>query len=704
MHSSERHRESIDSEGRRLELSFGTPDDGDGLVVRDPIERHRFRFATPSPVSPEPADSSRFWFPADAAVSLRTDRIRLPLVVAVIVRDDRGNMLAETEHFADETFPSGSYSLELCAPIKIYLRVEGEVTVVSDAARTELRFGEETTVFVGARSRHKRPAATITTTSEPRDMMAGVSAFGSALKTTTPERSYPSLRGHPPLLELGNELDIPPGVEPNRTGVTIELPADYRHVYVAAPLAYYLGAEVVEGPVPRIVTDDGFEHRLDTTRGFEREVERALKQCFFLDCITRTEGFYEVDLHERRAVESHVDLDFADLYGRPLPDQLEAYLDVPWSTVADHVPGWKLTTHVAPTADNVELLPFATNDLAVVRTPRGSAAAESNVQASTAGEFFRNSFTRGGADADAGRSYVQPESTESLEQAWVGEGTPVGASKATVQAYQNRLSRTQAEGQIGITVVCNDQRMAAERDVVDDVYGSRRELPFDVRVEYDLTVAELRTVLEEGTKFLHYIGHIDDEGFDCPDGRLDVDALPSVAVDSFLLNACQSYEQGARLVEAGAIGGIVTLADVVNSGAVRMGCTLARLLNRGFPLQSALGVASDDSAIGDQYLVVGDGGLAIAQAENGTPNVCVIHRAGDGYELEYRTYPTTDRGMGSLVIPHLVDNSRSFLSSGTIATFEISRDELVRFLSLEDIPVKIDGELRWSSTISSDEL
>jgi hypothetical protein len=34
--------------------------------------------------------------------------------------------------------------------------------------------------------------------------------------------------------------------------------------------------------------------------------------------------------------------------------------------------------------------------------------------------------------------------------------------------------------------------------------------------------------------FLHYIGHIDADGFECRDGRLDVRTLDRVGVDAFL--------------------------------------------------------------------------------------------------------------------------------------------------------------------------
>src|SRR5699024_9950506 len=151
----------------------------------------------------------------------------------------------------------------------------------------------ETAVTVGARSYHKRPAATVRTPADPESMMAAISTFGSALKTTSPERAYPTLRGHPPAIELGDTLSIPDSFTRSDPAVTIEIPADLKYIYSAAPLAYYLGAELVASEELRLCAGESFEYTLDSEHGFETEVERVLKQTFLLDCVTRTEGLYD---------------------------------------------------------------------------------------------------------------------------------------------------------------------------------------------------------------------------------------------------------------------------------------------------------------------------------------------------------------------------------------------------------------------------
>lgn len=694
-------------------ISFSPVQNGDGVEVIDLIDRNRYTLWMADPVSPETFGVDRFSFPVDGAVAVTTTAITLPTVVPVYVRDESGSFLTKIEQCASEELPADTYSLELAAPIKLYLRACSTVTVSSDSMQTYVDFDGETEVLVGARSYRKEPAATITTTDKPQDMMAAVSTFGSALKTRRPERSYPSYRGHPPTIRRGEALQIPSDMDAPDTGVRLEVPPEYGLIYAVAPLVYYLGADLVPADAPRLVTETGFERALSERHDFEEAVERALKRVFFLDCVVRTEGMHPVDLHERRRIESRIDCDFATLYDRPLAERIEAYFDVPFSVLEPQIPDWKLTAHVEPEPENVEALPFVAHRLAVVRSSRGSEIAPPDEPKAVIDEFLRDdSRTQNTRPASTAEAYVQPERTDSLEDVWIGDGTPLGANKALLNAYQNRLGRSPTEDDIEITVVCNDIdisnplveteiSMDAERDIVDEVYGSRADLPFDIIIYRDLTVDELRSALRSSTDFLHYIGHIDDEGFRCVDGKLDAATLEEVGADAFFLNACRSYKQGRHLIRRGSIGGIATLSNLVNSEAIEMGQTLARLLNRGFPLYAAHEIARDVILLGGQYIVLGDGGFAIAQAESTVPNLCEIEPVGDDFEVEIRTYPTTRRAMGTMFIPYIESNSEYFLCGGALGTFRLSRAELRRFLALENVPVRIDEELRWSHSIDA---
>ncbi|MFT4922831.1 MAG: hypothetical protein ACI8XM_002050, partial [Haloarculaceae archaeon] len=233
----------------------------------------------------------------------------------------------------------------------------------------------------------------------------------------------------------------------------------------------------------------------------------------------------------------------------------------------------------------------------------------------------------------------------------------------------------------------------------DDVYGSREKLPFEVDVRRDLTVAELRETLQERTDFFHYIGHTDEEGMECADGKLDAETLEENAVGAFLLNSCNSYGQGLGLIESGAIGGIVTLNEVVNDKAVSMGGLIARLLNAGFPLLAALDVAGEESIIGGQYAVVGDGGMEVAQAAGGSPYVVDVSKSEQGYALCMSYYATDSFDIGSVCTPHLADKDNYSIVPGRSAEYHVSEEELVDFLGMENMPVKIDGDLKWSYSV-----
>jgi hypothetical protein len=679
-------------------VTFVTVEEGPdgGLRVRDSIERRRCDLHTDRPVTPRSADGERFAAPVDVAVSVEARRVTFPEVVEASVRDEDGTLVHQVRNFDAHDLPEGTFSVELSAPIKLYLRVPGPLTVEADGDTTTIALAEAGEVLVGARSYHERPAATVTTTADPADVLTAVSHLGSALKTTSPERAFPTLRGHPPAIALGDELSVPDGVVPPETGVRIEVPPTLGAAYVVAPLAYYLGATVEPAAEPRLVAD-GLDHSLAGPGGFERTVARTLQQALFLDCVVRTEGVYPVDLHERAAVEEHLTFDPAAVYDRPLPEQLRAYLDVPFEALDPHMPTWKLASHVAPSPENVETLPSLVDDLSVIHTPEAREVTPAEAQ-SAAIESFMSEETRTRSPPPTPR-LVRPERLDSLEQAWVGPDVPINASKATAVAFRNRLDQEPTDGDLSIAVVCNDASMLTEHETASDVYGSHGSLPFDVTVFRDLGATELTDVLESDVDFLHYIGHIDDEGFRCPDGHLDATTLDAVAVDAFFLNACTSYQQGMALIDAGAVGGVVTVDEVVNTGATAVGRLLARLLNAGFPLQAGLNIASDESLMGAQYLVVGDGNTEVAQTEGGVTFVLhVDEHPGDGpdYVVSFQFYPTRLYGMGSLGRPVLEAVDESFLFGSTTPHYGVGREELVSLLDISSCPVYLNGGCFWS--------
>ncbi len=673
-----------------------------GVQITDSIERRQCQVQTPSEVSPEEVNTDNFYFPVDQGVEFESTNLEIPYSAPILVRNHAGFMIDEISNGETNSFPEDLYSIEVCAPIKLYVVVESSFSIEVAGNESTISFPESVAVKIGARSHHKQPAGNINVTEDPQDVMTAVSYLGSALKTTTCERSYPTLRGHPPTLSLGDELSIPEQLSRPDTGIWIEVPAELEAIYAASSLAYYLGADLRPGSDPRIVTEDGFEYSLDNHEvPFEEETERVLKQVFFLDCLTRTEGYYQVNLHERNELQEEVSLDFTRLYDESIADQLAEYLSVPYDVVSPHFPTWKLVAHVVPEAENIEVIPFLVNDLAVIRPPNKQQSStpmqpDSPPKPSVAdGGFVRGSASRAVSDSADSTAGIHVEDADALEQAWLGPDFPLDASKVIPSGYYNQLERSTTDGQIEITVVCNDTAMGAERDVVDEVYGSREELPFSVSIHRELTTRELESVLEEEIDFLHYIGHIEQDGFECVDGSFDASTLSSVGVDVFFLNACTSYQQGIELIESGAIAGVATVQEVINSEAERVGKTLARLLNLGFPLQSALNLAKSQSLMGGNYVVLGDGGVDIVQCDSGVPMLYDITEMESGYELSVKTYLTRKRGLGRVTIPYVGDNSEYYIASGLTGEFQVEGNELGEDGFVFDVPAIIDEEIKW---------
>jgi len=691
---------------KHVEILAG--EDG-GISVHDHIERRRYGLVTDGPVELREVDTEEFIYPVDTAVAFEGRRISLPYDAYTAVRDSGGETLVWLQIFDEHEFGSGTYFVEIDGAIKLYLRVEGPVTVSAEPKKRVIELDDPGEIWVGARSYHERPATTITTTGDPVDLMRAISHFSSALKTTTPDRSYPSMRGHPPELELGDRFEVPAAVDPADTGVRIEVPPSVESIFPVAPLAYYLGAEVVPGIEPRIVAD-GFDHPLESPGvGFEQSVARALKRTLLLDCVTRSESSRDPSLHEGRVLADEVSVPFGDLFEASPSERLSAYFEVPYESIEPHIPRWKLTAHVKPEAVHIPVLPYLVDDLAVIRTPNTNTAATNDVEGAAVDAYMRSDggVRAGSRSEGTSRPVVEPDEADSIEQAWVGEETPIGASKAMIEAYRNRVTREPREGDIDVVLVCNDEEMNDELDSVEGTYHSRDEVPFDVTtygIEDNITLDHLAIILESDIDFLHYIGHIDETGFQCQNGTLDAASVSNVGVDSFFLNACSSYDQGIELIRKGAIGGAVTLNDVINTGAVRVGRTMAGLLNCGFPLRPALNIASDRSIVGSQYIVVGDGNVDIAHAEGLVPELVDLwdHEDDGMWNVKLTTYPTGHASVGSIYKPEMDSRDRCFLVGSRNMNFEVPSERLWQTSGMTVAPVRVNGRLTWTDQVDYD--
>ncbi|WP_083860401.1 hypothetical protein [Natrialba hulunbeirensis] len=504
-------------------------------------------------------------------------------------------------------------------------------------------------------------------------------------------------------------------------GITITVPERYLALFQAAPLAFFLDAQIRPGTEPALRTP-AFEYPLPSDETFGDEIANLLKRFFFLDCLTRTEGIFQYDLLERSELEDELPFALETTYDESLSDRLARYLDVPFDLIETHAPRWPLTAHIPPEPESIELLPFIVNELGIVRPSRGETPAEPPAAPAADARLVRSTsepppdtIDRSPAPSPppspAGppdeSAFVIPTVTdESVEHAWFGNNVPQNASKATIEAYRNQLNRDTRNESIEILLVCNDVRMLDEHDLLDETYGNRDELPFRIDSEFGVDSDQLATLLTEGGyDFVHYIGHATEDGLRCPDGELDIRTLESVDVGVFFLNACRSYQQGLAMIRRGAFGGVSTYGDVANGDAVEAGETMARLLNRGFPLRGALEIARQNTALGEQYLIVGDGSADIAQSDGGAPAVVRLDSCETQmYDFAVQSYSTKEFKLGTATESNCPSIADWHLSPGYTPFSSIDEHSVKEYLSWNELPVLMNGTLYWNDGVGTFEL
>lgn len=555
----------------------------------------------------EPA-RGRFYFPVDRKALFRTDAIAVPDRDLILRKQDTGEFLHNGRELGKTTLPHRRYNIELTSTaMKVYLAVTAEIEVSPGEDTISLQFPEPTDVQIGARSFHRKPGHVISTSRDSGDIMKALSYLGAENDDESPDRTYPTLRRHPPLLEWDDAFDAPHDLDRPATGITIEVPAEMELLYPVAPLAYYLGATLRPSDPPRLVTDDGFEYALTGDQGFQKTVHRVLKQVFTLDCVTRTGRLYDVDLHERNRLESRLALDFDRLYETSLRDRVAAYLAVPYDHIADLVPDWHLTIDMEPDVEHLPAIPFAANQLPTIRTmetrSRGARDSTSDTTVEMAQRSPLSSFEA---------SHIVPSPTDTVEHGWIGEQYPMNANKLTTDPLHfsalNPLNETATTKYV---VVSN--RMDGSRP--EDFIIPSNWNAVDVEFHTDVTVDQLRDVFSGAADLVQFIGPVSEDGLECEWGALDIGTLPSTDVTAFMLNGCRSFDQAEKLVEKGSYVGVATVGSVGNEEATLFGKTVGKLLMTGFPVRTAVALAREVIEFQPSHLTLGNGGVTSTSSE-----------------------------------------------------------------------------------------
>lgn len=649
--------------------------------------------------------------PVDETVTVITDELQFPhaVVYAFALGSDARYEL--DPHGDPLSLSPDEYVVDVDTEIKSYLRFSGPATIerTDDFGSIVVSFPERTRVIIGFRSRHELPVGTMTVPDAPADVATAITHLASSHKTDTPNRTYPTLRGHPPLIEFGDELEIPDGIRGNTRdpGIEFVVPPAYESLYVVAPLAYYLQATVrTTDEVNAIgahlrLPRQGIENPLPSPPELERTVERLLRKTFFLDSLVRNAGPYGTTLAESRLLEV-LGLESDELYDASPDERLAAYLDVPYEAIEHRLPTWHLSTYVTPDYEMVETLPFLLDRMSMIYTPRTSELKGQELIERSLADFYR-----GGSDgrAQAGQvasvDIVKPDLRDGQVHGWLADGIPIDVFKSTPTAYHNRLQYLErSSDSTSICVVLNDQEMTGEHDDVAAIYRQRaREVTMDVTVEEQLTTAELARTFESEYDFVHYIGHCETDGLRCADGHLATSSLDRCRTQTFFLNACGSFYEGLNLIEKGSVAGAVTFTKVLNDHAVKVGSTFAKLLVHGFSIERAMRLARRRIMMGKDYAVVGDGTHSLTQGDTRLPTTAHLEALeADQYLLTFDCYST--RTTGPYYFPHTNDNEYAYLC-GNESSFTVTTAELVSLLKDMDASVIYDGDVYWSEELWS---
>ena len=682
-------------------IHFDTLDDERGVRVRDTAEGEQFPLRTDRQVDPTPATTDDFAMPVDVAVAVSARELHVPGFSQVIFWQD-GDVVQRAESAeAAERLERGTYEVDFSPPgAQLYVRVEDAAPKAGFADdHSYVQTETPTRLVLGVRSNHQTPAGTVTTTDDPRDVMAAVSTFGSALKTHSPDRSWPTLRGHPPAIEVGDELDVPNEVEPPETGVTIEVPPAYGAIFTVAPLAFYLGATVEAGEQPRLLAGDA-EYRFETA-DLAESVRGVLEHVFTLDSVIRSAGVYPFRTATADELDERVDLDYEALFELPLDERTAAYLDVP-RAATEGLLDWHYAADVEPDPAYAAALPYLLDELALVRSPPERADVLDLTPSPDALESADGALVRSTSRRSATpRHVVVPEDANTPGQSWIGDGHAVGAANPTVGAYRRSFDWPKDGGPLDVHVVYNDARLDAPAAAAYDVHSFQET---SVTTSHRLTTSELRDVLYDDVDFLHFVGHVTANGLVCSDGELDARTLARTGVKAFFLNGCRSYEQGRALLTAGAIGGIVTVDDVADPTAADVGHKVASLLSTGFPLYGVLDVMTETGVPLARYTALGSGAFGLRTHPSGIALLLEFDTGefepeSDPIPLSAHRYPLGVAGLGGMT-SYLYSDTPANVQSAKETRTTISRSDLSDYLADSGIPVLFDGDLCLTDDLS----
>ena len=523
----------------------------------------------------------------------------------------------------------------------------------------------------------------------PRGIARGLSTLGCAIDPSrpgSPDRTWPAVRRVPPRIALDGT-----GVDPDRidapdldTEIVVPPEDTLRWLYPTAGLLYYLGATAT-------VADDATDARLragdewwtlgTTPDEADNTATRWLRRVFGLDCHARAASKFGTRLDGHDVLGEALGVDAETLYEESFPKRVQRYLAVDDDSAAvidDRLPEWHLGVHVAPEVERAPSLSHLLRRLPDVYLPD---AAELTTLGDRA-QWSADQRVRGSDNqSDPTRLVVAPDDSRARTVGWDAPNRPLGAFDVCgATPPPRRLD----DSPLDVTVVrCS---LLYDADNVIEQYRAREsDLPLHVTEVTDPSADRLREVIAADTDLLHVVAHGHEYGVECADDDLTVGDVTECGAETVMLNACESYKLGERLLESGAAAVAVTTGVVPDETAATVGADWAGLMSLGWTVERALDFARSVVDPG-AYIALGDGTHVVTRSDSPTPPLVTVD---DGSVTIDHISP---RDAGSRVIdtlagdPHLPKQR----------TYSTDSEQVQQVDDIHDSPVRRDGELVWN--------
>ena len=633
----------------------------------------------------------------DETICGRTTRIELPGVFAWIRHRNEKSRRRFDVNTTETTVTAGESLVRFSTMPRVFVRFDGSASLRRpDPETVVLEFPDPTVVTVLLRSNVDEADHHLQITKQVGDVAAALSAASVANERTSPDRTWPTTRNHPPEITVGPSLSIPEATVDERpdTGIDLRVPPDLRYLITGASLIHYLGATVTVASGPPELRSNQWHYELPKLPEYQTTVNSLLRRVFFLDCLARSAGPHGGELSEVELL-SELGLDAAALYEAPLADRVRRYLDAPFESVSGELPDWHLAVYVEPSFEHVPTLPHLLERLPAIYLPSSRELTKSEwIQLSLDEGYEEQTLTRVQREI-SNVDLVKPELKPAHFHGWLAPDVPIDVFKTFPEAYDNRDAYID-DGPLSVVAVLNNAEMRSEHDAAVRHYNSRvRELNLDLTVRENVRTDELARIFESRSDLVHFIGHRDDRGLECADGFLSLASLDESNAQSFFLNACGSYYEGVELIRKGSVAGAVTFEAVTDKQAAEVGTTFARLLMNGYSIERALDKARQQVMTPKDYAVVGDGTHVLTQGDNTVPPDILLREADDGYRLQYgQISPRLPGSEAQEKVPgqetgtHLITSERCY---------NLSSSQVAEALSLMNNPIIYNGKLLWPS-------